>query len=197
MYLKKVSRLQHWGQFDSATGYKNSLEVFHLKKSALQPNVSASVASVKPKHSGVNEKRLLRLVGFNVVRAEIRFRTDFLEIMAPLGLRPAEFSALILILDNPKITQKHLGQSLRISQPNMATMIDRMVENGWILRERSTSDRRAQHPKLTEVGQKLALQAASISETLEIETLSMLSAGERLLLIELLQKIVRGKPHHA
>jgi DNA-binding MarR family transcriptional regulator len=173
------------------------LEVNPIKKVASQTPARALEQSVHRKPSVLDEQRLLRLVGFNIVRADIRLRSDFLEAMSPLGLRPAEFSALILILDNPEITQKHLGQSLRISPPNMATMLDRMVERGWIKRERSITDRRAQHPQLTEAGKELALKAATIAETLEDDALSVLSAGERLILIEMLQKIVRGKHRHA
>jgi DNA-binding MarR family transcriptional regulator len=166
-----------------------------VKKIATKTPARALEQSVQRKNA-LNEHRLLRLVGFNIVRTDIRLRGEFIEAMSPLGLRPAEFSALMLILDNSEITQKHLGQSLRISPPNMATMLDRMVERGWIKRERSTTDRRAQHPHLTNVGRTLALKAATIAETLEDEALSVLSTGERLILIEMLQKIVRGKHRH-
>ncbi|MBT9526817.1 MAG: hypothetical protein IV105_16295, partial [Rhizobacter sp.] len=64
---------------------------------------------------------------------------------------------------------------------------------GWVERVRSTEDRRSQIVVLTASGQKLVQRAEKIAATMENETLQVLSAAERLLLLELLLKVARGR----
>ena len=68
-----------------------------------------------------------------------------------------------------------------------------MVERGWVERVRSTEDRRAQLIHLTPAGRQLVQRAEKIAATMENEATRVLSEGERLLLIELLLKVARGK----
>ena len=82
-----------------------------------------------------------------------------------------------------------LGQALDISPPNLAVILDRMAECGWVERVRSTRDRRAQHVHLTAKGRALAERSRKISATMEEAALAALSRAERALLIELLRKI--------
>ena len=138
----------------------------------------------------LDDAALGHLVGYAASRAGLEMRKVFARHMEPLGLRVPEFSILMLVAANDEVNQKQLGQALDISPPNLAVTLDRMAEQGWIERVRSTRDRRAQHIHLTEAGRALAERSRRISATMEEPALAVLSRAERALLIELLRKIV-------
>jgi len=141
----------------------------------------------------LDQSRLTHLVGYAASRAAIAMRRVFAQHFAPLDLKVVEFSILMLVAANPQVNQKQLGQALDISPPNMAVMLDRLVERGWVERIRSTQDRRAMHIHLTPRGTELVARAEKIAATMENAALRSLSAAERALLIELLLKVAGGK----
>ena len=143
--------------------------------------------------AGLDQSRLTHLVGYAATRASVELKKTFQKHLGPLDLRAVEFSILVLVAANPRANQRQLGQSLEVSAPNMAITLDKMVERGWVERVRSTEDRRAQEVHLTAAGRQLVQHAEKIASHIEDEATSVLSAAERLLLIELLLKLARGK----
>jgi DNA-binding MarR family transcriptional regulator len=143
---------------------------------------------------GLDQSRLTHLVGYAASRASIELKKAFARHMAPMQLKAVEFSILTLVASNPGVNQKQIGQTLDISAPNMAITLDRLVERGWVKRVRSTRDRRAQQIHLTPKGRDLEKRAGEIALVMEAESLRVLSAAERALLIELLLKVAKGKP---
>jgi DNA-binding MarR family transcriptional regulator len=142
----------------------------------------------------IDQGCLSHLLGYQLSLADIPAkRVFFKQIGEPLGLRPVEFTILILAAFNPGATQKQLAQALAVSAPNMTILIDRLAERGLVARVRSQTDRRAQNIHLTPAGRKLARAAHDISQTMEQEMLRLLSDGERALLLELLHKIGRHR----
>ena len=137
----------------------------------------------------LDDSALAHLVGYAAARAALELRKVFTHHMDPLDLRVPEFSILMLVAANGEANQKQLGQALDISPPNMAVMLDRMVERGWVERVRSTHDRRAQHIHLTAKGCAQAERSHKISTAMEAPALAALSRAECALLIELLRKI--------
>jgi DNA-binding MarR family transcriptional regulator len=146
-----------------------------------------------PRRSMVRElddSALSHLVGYATSRAALEMRKVFTRHMDALDLRVPEFSILMLVATNDDVNQKQLGRALDISPPNLAVTLDRMAENGWIERIRSTRDRRSQQIHLTPAGRALAARSRQIAATMEEPALATLSTAERALLIELLRKIV-------
>jgi len=142
---------------------------------------------------GLDQSRLTHLVGYAASRASIELKKTFQKHLGPLDLKAVEFSILVLVASNESVNQKQLGESLDVSAPNMAITLDKMVERGWVERVRSTEDRRAQLIHLTAKGRQLVAKAEKVAETMEREALAVLSDAERMLLIELLLKVARGK----
>jgi DNA-binding MarR family transcriptional regulator len=140
----------------------------------------------------LDASRLTHLVGYAASRTAIEMRKVFARHMKPLGLKIVEFSILMLVAANREVNQKQIGQTLDISAPNLAVILDRMAERGWVQRVRSEKDRRAQHIHLTPKGRELVQRAEKISATMEDASLGVLSAAERALLIELLLKVAAG-----
>jgi DNA-binding MarR family transcriptional regulator len=102
-----------------------------------------------------------------------------------------EFSLLLILQANDRVTPKQLAQALALSAPNLTILLDRLQERGVIERVRSDSDRRSQHVLLTASGLLLARQCEGLCGTMEADLDDCLSPGEHLLLIELLQKVAR------
>lgn len=140
----------------------------------------------------LDEAGLMHLVGYATTLAGLAINKRFARQLAALGLRMAEFSILVLVDANAEANQKSLGETLDISPPNLAVVLDRMTERGWLRRERSERDRRAHLIRLTPAGRALSRSARRASLASEADVLSCLTAAERALLIELLHRVVRS-----
>lgn len=151
-----------------------------------------------PQNDGaLDQDALMHLVGYAATRASIELKKSFARHLGPLKLKAVEFSILVLVDTNAEVNQKQLGQALDVSAPNLAVTLDRMVEQGWVRRERSERDRRAQLIRLTAAGQALVTRARKIGQTMEHEALNVLSPAEQALLIELLQRVAHKRRRHA
>jgi len=142
---------------------------------------------------GLDRRALDHLLGFMTSLADARLRKAFSAHMNGLKLRPVEFSILALLSTNQRVTQKKLCLALDTPAPNLVVILTRLQERGLLRRVRSNEDRREQHVELTEEGRRLADEAHALSLTMEAEALSVLTAGEQLLLFELLRKIAGGR----
>jgi DNA-binding MarR family transcriptional regulator len=132
---------------------------------------------------------LLSLVGYNCRRVYLNIKPGFVERMEPYGLRTVDFSVLSLLKANPNITQKRLAQAINVSPPNLAVLLDRLEERGFLLRQRNPLDKRSQTLVLTTEGTRLCAKAEAAASELEREATSALTAPEREQLLALLQKI--------
>ena len=129
-----------------------------------------------------------------MAQADIPAKAAFYKYIGePLNLRHVEFTILMLVKRNAGVTQKQLSQTLAVSAANITLLLDRLVDKGWIERVRSEDDRRAQHIHLTPVGAALAEQSHRVSLSCEREMLKHLSDGERIMLLELLDKVARHR----
>lgn len=142
----------------------------------------------------LDQHGLMHLVGYATTRAAIELKKTFRRHLGPLKLKAVEFSILVLVDTNPEVNQKQLGLALDVSPPNLAVTLDRMVERGWVRRERSQRDRRAQLVRLTPAGQALVRRARQIGLTMEQDALKVLTPAEQALLIELLQRVAQQRP---
>ena len=95
---------------------------------------------------------LRELAGYNIRRAEVHMRQQFEREMGAKGLRPPEFSTLVLIAANPLATQAEIAQALNIQRPNMVGLIGGLEERGLITRTVYEHDRRNQILALTPRG---------------------------------------------
>lgn len=149
--------------------------------------------TTKPIRSGKSTQsfdtsRLTALLGYRLTRADLLARKFFVQSMAPFGLRPAEYSVLILVLANERINQKNLGQALAISAPNLAVLLDRLEERGLMCRAQDDTDRRSQHLFITASGRALVETAERVLTEMDQDMARILSDPERLMLMQLLEK---------
>jgi len=95
------------------------------------------------------------LVGYALRRAQLAVFQDFVETMAALDIRPAQFSVLLLIERNPRVNQAQIGEALGIKPANLAVMLNELAARGFAERRPGALDRRAHALHLTTAGRAL------------------------------------------
>ena len=147
--------------------------------------------ALPPAVSRVDSSYLESLLGYNARRAALVVIGDFMQRMAPYGLRPVDFSVLSLITHNPGITSRQLCKALGMQAPNLVGMLNAMEKRSLISRLPHPRDGRATglHPTLS--GQTMMLDAENTAAEHENNLLTGLSAAERQTLLQLLQKVYK------
>lgn len=152
----------------------------------------SSAAREQTPYGRLAEAGLHGILGYQLAQATITTTRVFTErVGQPFELRPVEFTILTLVHENPGVSARQLADALAVTPPNITMWIDKLERRGLIERERSTTDRRAQHIRTTPAGATLARQAVERVLEGEQAALAALSPAERAMLIELLHKAAR------
>lgn len=106
-------------------------------------------------------------LGYRLRRAQISVFQRFLATFDALQLRPAEYSVLQLIADNPGRKQTAIAEILGIKRANFVTLIDTLQYRGLVERRPSLDDRRANALHLTKEGTKFFAKARRMHDALE------------------------------
>ena len=126
---------------------------------------SSEVASVEQ----VDTSYLQTLMGYNARRAALSIIGQFLERMAPYGLKPVDFSVMSTIHHNPGVTSRQLCAALNLLPPNLVGLIQSLEARGLIERKPHPHDGRAVGLHATPQGQALMAQAEQTAAELELE----------------------------
>jgi len=147
------------------------------------------VANENNKNGGIGLGLLPELVGYQLRRAQIQTFQHFASNLDGEDMRPGWFGLLIIVANNPGLSQTQLARSLGIDGSTMVAMIDRMEEKDWVRRERSKTDRRSHALKLTESGSALLDQVTPKVLAHDTAIAQSLSDDERAELLRLLRKV--------
>lgn len=140
------------------------------------------------------ESRLHDVLGYQLAQASIVMNVLYMQhVGTPFELRPVEYTVLSLIVENPGGSLIRLARALAVTAPNITTWIDRLESRGLIRRGKSETDKRSQVLQATPKGATLVKKATQKILEAERASLSQLSAGEQLMLIELLHKVARAR----
>jgi DNA-binding MarR family transcriptional regulator len=146
-----------------------------------------------PASVGLDQSGVQHLLGYRLALAEAATRRVYQShVGKPFELRPVEFTMLLLLAANQKVTPKQLALTLGLPPSNLTVLIDRLAQRELLQRERNPSDGRATILRLTPAGSDLAHRARRVSLTMEDGLLTVLSAAERAMLAELLAKLSRA-----
>jgi DNA-binding MarR family transcriptional regulator len=110
------------------------------------------------------------------------------EGLTPLGLLPAQYTALAEISQAEGLTQKELVDRLDLEQPGVARTLSGLEAMGWI--ERRTIKGRSQGLYLTERARMTLPRANGVAADIEREVFASLSRTERAHLLDQLQEVV-------
>lgn len=94
-------------------------------------------------------------LGYNLRQAQAALFRDFARRMAPLEVRPGQFSLLTLIERNPGISQGALAASHGLDKSTMSPALAELERRGLVSRDKTAADRRAYALRLTPEGSAL------------------------------------------
>ena len=123
-------------------------------------------------------------IGYRLRRAQLSVFQKFLAFFDEFKLRPAEYSVLVLIDDNPGRKQTEIAEVLGIKRANFVTLVHGLEERGLVERSSSPQDKRANALHLTSTGQEFLANARAMHEAMEADLVARLggqAARDRLL----------------
>jgi DNA-binding MarR family transcriptional regulator len=109
------------------------------------------------------------------------------EALIPLGLLPAQFTALAEIARDEGLTQKQLVERLDVEQPGVARTLAGLEAMGWI--ERKSLKGRAQGLCLTDRSREALPRALEVATEIDRAALASLSRTEAALLLDQLSEL--------
>ncbi|MGE8306746.1 MULTISPECIES: MarR family winged helix-turn-helix transcriptional regulator [Pseudomonas] len=148
---------------------------------ALQPGADSSEATAP---TDLND-----LVGYALRRVQMKVFQHLVECLTPYDLRPAQFSALAIIAQNPGPTQAELAKALNIEPPQVVPLLNKLEEAGLALRVRSKADKRSYGLYLSKAGEKLLKTLYEVAEESDRAATANLDDDERRQLLALLRKV--------
>ena len=136
-------------------------------------------------------KSLEKSVGRALLLTARLHRARVGERLNTLGLFPGQEQTLKLLQDSP-MTMGELALALKVRPPTVSKTIGRLSLQGLVTREGSESDGRQIQVKLTEAGEKHAIEIDAIWNEVEHDMLDKLDAKETRTLRKLLRKAAKG-----
>jgi DNA-binding MarR family transcriptional regulator len=94
-------------------------------------------------------------LGYRIRRAQLWVFKDASRRLAPFDLSPAQFSVLTLIDANPGINQLAIASALDIERAGLGRLVDRLEQQGMVMRTASAVHSRYYVLRLTSVGARL------------------------------------------
>lgn len=137
---------------------------------------------------GIEYDILDDLIGYAVRRAQISIYEDFTASLADEGITPQRFSSLVIIENNPGISQTRLSEVMGIARSGVVAIIDKFEDAGLVERQAS-GDRRSYNLRLTKEGQKQVRRYKKAVQEHDNRIAAVLNASEKEQLRSLLSKI--------
>ena len=107
-----------------------------------------------------------------------------------LGITLDQWGVLMLLSDSkPGLNNSELAERMAKDPPTVSRIVDVLVREESVVRERDLRDRRLQRIKLTAKGRAIAKRAEPVVEKLRKQVGSGLTAAQRRSLIECLEKL--------
>ena len=129
-------------------------------------------------------------IGYRLRRAQLSVFQKFLAFFDEFKLRPAEYSVLVLIDDNPGRKQTEIAEVLGIKRANFVALVNGLEQRGLIERLPVHGDRRANALHLTPEGARFLGDARAIQDAFESDCVRRLGGTqERDALLRLLERL--------
>jgi DNA-binding MarR family transcriptional regulator len=127
-------------------------------------------------------------VGYFLRRLQVALFKDFIRTLAPVDVRPAQYSILILIAANPGRSQAAIGRALGIERARLARMLHELERRKWIERRAAAGDGRSHALFLTAAGDKVLARIKALTARHEAQMVELIGSKRRMLLLELLRE---------
>jgi DNA-binding MarR family transcriptional regulator len=124
-------------------------------------------------------------LGYFLRRLQIAVFKDFIRTLAPMKLRPAQYSVLVVVEANPGRSQAAIGQALNIERARLARLLHDLERRQWI--ERRASDGRSHSLFLTSEGERALVRIKGLAKRHEAQMAAFVEPRRRMLLMDLLK----------
>lgn len=149
----------------------------------------------RPAASGDNpaplDAALDDLIGYAMRRAQLKLFQNLIGRLSAHDLRPAQFSALAIINQNPGLMQTDLARALAIEPPQVVPLLNKLESRALAVRVRCKPDKRSYGIFLSKAGEALLKELTQIAAESDKDATAALDNQERDELLRLLKKIYR------
>jgi DNA-binding MarR family transcriptional regulator len=135
----------------------------------------------------VSLEKLRSLAGYLIRQAQLWVFEDFHETLAPLDIRPVQYSILTVISENPGLSQMALSRVLGIVRSGVVPLLDGLESRRLLKRAASVSDRRSHALHLTAEGQALLERADALVQQHEKRLIQKVGSRGHRQLLEILK----------
>lgn len=135
--------------------------------------------AVSPVAGEASDALLQRFLGYRMKRAFNVVQADLAEALRPFDLRMTSYTALVLVMDNPGLSQSQLAAVMDIERPNLVVLVDELEGRDLIVRDRVPTDRRTYALNVTLTGRQLCEKAMAAVERHEEQMFRGLSPEMR------------------
>jgi len=129
------------------------------------------------------------LLGYHLRRAQGAMHRDFMAAVAEFELTQKQAATLWLIQANPGVSQVEVAAALGMDRATMMALTDRLEDRGFLIRKRSSVDRRRQELYLTPSGQSTLRKCKLRVAEHEQRFRAMFTASELASLVNALKKL--------
>ncbi|HEX4985412.1 MAG TPA: MarR family transcriptional regulator [Burkholderiales bacterium] len=138
--------------------------------------------------NGIGLGLLPGLIGYQLRLVQRAIFADFADTVGAEGISPGLFGILVVIGENPGLTQQALANAAHLDRSTVVTVIDKLEARGLV--ERRAADRRSNGLFLAARGATLLRSLKRKVASHEKRVVENLSASERAQLVALLQRIL-------
>ena len=126
-------------------------------------------------------------LGYFLRRLQIWVFQDFIQTLATIKVRPAQYSVLLIIEANPGRSQAAIAQTLSIERARLVRLLHELERRKWVSRRASGSDARSHSLHLTADGRKALAKIKSLAEQHEAQLAKFVGPKRHMQLMDLLR----------
>ena len=145
------------------------------------------------RHHGTETEQLALKSYIKLQRAADTVAASAHKHLHQTALSSSQFGVLECLYHLGPLCQRDIGHKILKSSGNISTVIDNLEKNGYVVRERSTEDRRYIQVDLTPSGRALIARLFPIHAAEIVKHMATLTPREQLQLSRLCKKL--GIPH--
>jgi len=113
------------------------------------------------------------------------------KLIRDYGLTTPQIIVLQAAVDLQKVTIRKISEHISLSQATVTTILNRLEQKGLICRVRSSTDKRAVHVELTEIGMQALQAAPNLLHDEFVERYEKLESWEQNLILSTLQRVAK------
>ncbi|CAM4056400.1 MarR family winged helix-turn-helix transcriptional regulator [Ectopseudomonas alcaliphila] len=137
------------------------------------------------------DQALESYLGYVLRRAQMKVFQHLSARLEPFELRPAQFTALMIIEKHPGLMQADLARALAIEPPQAVVLVNKLEKLGLAMRVRCKPDKRSYGLFLSKVGEARLKELKQLATQSDRDSTNALDAEEREQLLHLLRKLYR------